>query len=81
MSLIIDLENIVWTLEHDNTKKSAKLAKEYRAAITLLVTGKNPTNCKFPHVIEDLVISKGFDDSLEVEYSAAIEKLNDVGVV
>ena len=81
MSLIIDLESIVWGLEHEGNKKPENLAKEYRAAITLLVTGKNPTNCKFPHVIEDLVISKGFDESLEAEYSAAIKKLESAKVI
>ncbi len=77
MSLIIDLENVVWELEHEESKKSVILAKEYRAAITLLVTGKNPNNCKFPHVIEDLVIARCFDDSLWDEYSTAIEKLEE----
>ena len=82
MSLIIDLESTVWELEHKGTcKESENLAEEYRAAITLLVTGKNPNNCKFPHVIEDLVIARGFDDSLWDEYSTAIEKLESAGVV
>ena len=81
MSLIIDLESVVWELEHSYEKESNELAEEYRSAITILVSKKPTTSCKFLHVIEDLIIAKGFDSSLEKEYSVAIEKLENASKV